>query len=59
MQLLAAFSLRNRSLIALVTVVAAFFGVLATTGLRQELIPSIEFPQLAVVSTYRGRRRRS
>ncbi|WP_162850681.1 efflux RND transporter permease subunit [Amnibacterium kyonggiense] len=54
MQILAAFSLRNRALIALVTVVAAFFGVLATTGLRQELIPSIQFPQLAVVSTYRG-----
>ena len=54
MQLFAAFSLRNRALIALITVVAAFFGVLATTGLRQELIPSITLPQLAVVSTYRG-----
>jgi HAE1 family hydrophobic/amphiphilic exporter-1 len=53
-QLFAAFSLRNRALIALVTIVAAFFGVLATTGLRQELIPSITLPQLAVVSTYRG-----
>ena len=53
-QLFAAFSLRNRALIALITVVAAFFGVLATTGLRQELIPSITLPQLAVVSTYRG-----
>ncbi|MBW4041320.1 MAG: efflux RND transporter permease subunit [Acidobacteria bacterium] len=54
MQIFAAFSLRNRALIALITVVAAFFGVLATTGLRQELIPSIQFPQLAVVSAYRG-----
>lgn len=54
MQLFAAFSLRNRALIALVTVVAALFGVLATSGLRQELIPSITLPQLAVVSTYRG-----
>ncbi|WP_375389160.1 efflux RND transporter permease subunit, partial [uncultured Amnibacterium sp.] len=54
MQLFAAFSLRNRALIALVTIVAAFFGVLATTGLRQELIPSVQFPQLAVVSSYRG-----
>jgi HAE1 family hydrophobic/amphiphilic exporter-1 len=53
-QLLAAFSLRNRALIALVTIVAAFFGILATTGLRQELIPSVQFPQLAVISTYRG-----
>lgn len=54
MHLFAAFSLRNRALIALVTVVAAFFGVLATTGLKQELIPSIQLPQLAVISTYRG-----
>ena len=53
-QLLAAFSLRNRALIALITIVAAFFGILATSGLRQELIPSIQFPQLAVVSTYSG-----
>ena len=54
MHLLAAFSLRNRSLIALVTVVAAFFGFIATSSLRQELIPSVQFPQLAVLSTYRG-----
>ena len=53
-QLFAAFSLRNRALIALVTVVAAFFGVVATGSLKQELIPSVQFPQLAVVSTYRG-----
>ncbi len=52
--LLAAFSLRNRSLIALVTVVAAVFGVLATGSLKQELIPSVQFPQLAVVSSYTG-----
>ncbi|MFD1720642.1 efflux RND transporter permease subunit [Amnibacterium endophyticum] len=54
MHLLAAFSLRNRSLIALVTIVAAVFGVLATGSLRQELIPSVQFPQLAIVSSYTG-----
>ena len=54
MQLFAAFSLRNRALIALVTIVAAVFGVLATASLRQELIPSVTFPQLAVVSSYTG-----
>lgn len=54
MQLLAAFSLRNRALIALVTIVAAAFGVLATGSLKQELIPSVQFPQLAVISTYTG-----
>ncbi|MDH2443741.1 efflux RND transporter permease subunit [Amnibacterium sp. CER49] len=54
MHLLAAFSLRNRALIALVTVVAAVFGLLAAGGLQEELIPSVQFPQLAVVTTYRG-----
>lgn len=54
MHLLAAFSLRNRALVALVTVVAAFFGLLATQSLKEELIPSVQFPQLAVVSTYTG-----
>jgi hydrophobic/amphiphilic exporter-1 (mainly G- bacteria), HAE1 family len=52
--LFAAFSLRNRALIALVTIVAAVFGVLATQSLKEELIPSVQFPQLAVVSTYTG-----
>jgi HAE1 family hydrophobic/amphiphilic exporter-1 len=51
---LAVLSLRNRALIALVTIVAAVFGGLALTNLKQELIPSIEFPQLAVVTTYPG-----
>ncbi|MDQ1512188.1 MAG: hypothetical protein QOC59_30 [Microbacteriaceae bacterium] len=54
MHLLAAFSLRNRALIALVTIVAAFFGVIAASSLKEELIPSVQFPQLAVVSRYPG-----
>ncbi|WP_375386610.1 efflux RND transporter permease subunit [uncultured Microbacterium sp.] len=51
---LAVLSLRNRALIALVTIVVAIFGGIALTSLKQELIPSIEFPQLAIVSTYPG-----
>jgi multidrug efflux pump subunit AcrB len=51
---LAVLSLKNRALIALVTIVAAVFGGLALVNLKQELIPSIEFPQLVVVSTYPG-----
>jgi multidrug efflux pump subunit AcrB len=51
---LAVLSLKNRALIALVTIVAAVFGGLALVNLKQELIPSIEFPQLAVVTTYPG-----
>jgi HAE1 family hydrophobic/amphiphilic exporter-1 len=51
---LAVLSLKNRALIALVTIVAAVFGGLALVSLKQELIPSIEFPQLAVVTQYPG-----
>lgn len=54
MSKLAVLSLRNRALIALITIVAAIFGGLALTNLKQELIPSIEFPALIVVSTYPG-----
>ncbi|MFT4213278.1 MAG: efflux RND transporter permease subunit, partial [Microbacterium sp.] len=51
---LAVLSLRNRALIALVTIVAAIFGGIALTSLKQELIPSIEFPQLSILTTYPG-----
>ncbi|MDY0907984.1 efflux RND transporter permease subunit [Microbacterium sp. CFBP9034] len=51
---LAVLSLKNRALIALITIVAAIFGSLALVNLKQELIPSIEFPALIVVSTYPG-----
>ncbi|WP_039400271.1 efflux RND transporter permease subunit, partial [Microbacterium mangrovi] len=54
MSKLAVLSLRNRALIALITIVAAVFGGLALTNLKQELIPSIQFPQLVIVSTYPG-----
>jgi HAE1 family hydrophobic/amphiphilic exporter-1 len=46
--------MRNRALIALVTIVAAVFGGLALTNLKQELAPSISFPQLVVLSSYPG-----
>ena len=51
---LAVLSLKNRALIALVTIVVAIFGGLALVSLKQELIPSIEFPQLSIVTTYPG-----
>lgn len=54
MHLLSVFSLRNRALIALVTVVVAIFGGIALSNLKQELIPSVEFPQVAIVSAYPG-----
>jgi HAE1 family hydrophobic/amphiphilic exporter-1 len=54
MHLLAALSMKNRALIALVTVVVAIFGGIALTNLKQELAPSIEFPQLSIVTAYPG-----
>ena len=54
MHFLAVLSMKNRALIALITIVVAVFGSLALTSLKQELIPSIEFPQLAVLTSYPG-----
>ncbi|MEJ6554978.1 efflux RND transporter permease subunit [Microbacterium esteraromaticum] len=51
---LANLSLRNRALIALITIVSAVFGGLALTNLKQELIPSLELPALVVMTTYPG-----
>jgi HAE1 family hydrophobic/amphiphilic exporter-1 len=52
--LLSVFSLRNRALVALITIVVAVFGGIALTSLKQELIPSVQFPQVAIVSAYPG-----
>ena len=54
MHLLANLSLKNRALIALVTVVMAVFGSISFGSLKQELIPSLELPQLAVITQYPG-----
>ncbi|MDF2442602.1 MAG: hypothetical protein JWR01_805, partial [Subtercola sp.] len=54
MHFLAVLSMKNRALIALVTIVAAVFGGLALTSLKQELIPSIDFPQLVILTNYPG-----
>lgn len=51
---LAKMSLANRALIALITVFAVVFGVITLGSLKQELIPSIEFPQITVVSAMPG-----
>jgi multidrug efflux pump subunit AcrB len=54
LHLLSVFSLRNRALIALITIVIGVFGGISLTTLKQELIPSVSFPQLAVVTAYPG-----
>ncbi|WP_269939755.1 efflux RND transporter permease subunit [Arthrobacter sp. HY1533] len=51
---LAKMSLGNRALIALVTIFAVVFGVITLGSLKQELIPSIDFPQTTVVSAMPG-----
>lgn len=51
---LAQLSLANRALIALITVFASVFGVITMSSLKQELIPSIEFPQITVLSAMPG-----
>ncbi len=51
---LAMFSLRNRALIALITVFVAVFGAISMTSLKQELFPNIEFPMVGVVVPYAG-----
>lgn len=51
---LAKLSLANRALIALITVLAAVFGVITMSSLKQELIPSIEFPQISVITAMPG-----
>ena len=54
MHLLSVFSLRNRALIALITIVVGVFGGIALTSLKQELIPSVSFPQMVIVTSYPG-----
>lgn len=51
---LAHLSLANRALIALITVLASVFGVITMSSLKQELIPSIEFPQITVLTAMPG-----
>lgn len=54
MHLFATASLKNRALVALVTIVTVVFGVISMTGLKQELMPSVQFPTIAVLTTYPG-----
>ena len=54
MHLLSRLSLKNRALIALVTIVASVFGVIGVGSLKQELMPSVQFPAIVVLSSYPG-----
>lgn len=51
---LATKSLANRSVVALMTVIVAAFGLISLSSLKQELIPSFEVPAAAIVTAYPG-----
>ncbi|MEU4676870.1 efflux RND transporter permease subunit [Micromonospora sp. NPDC023737] len=54
MSLLARSSLANRGLVALIAVVATVFGLFAVPSLKQQLLPSLEFPAAFVMAAYPG-----
>ncbi len=54
MSLLTRISLRNRSVVALAVAAIVLIGAYAVTSLRQELIPSIEFPAVTVFTVQPG-----
>ncbi|WP_203716566.1 efflux RND transporter permease subunit [Asanoa siamensis] len=54
MSLLARLSLANRGLVALIAVVITLFGVFTLPQLKQQLLPSLEFPGAFIVAAYPG-----
>ncbi|MBE1496997.1 HAE1 family hydrophobic/amphiphilic exporter-1 [Amycolatopsis lexingtonensis] len=52
--MLARLSLRNRSLIGLLALVVVGFGAFALPQLKQQLFPSLQFPQAQIVTAYAG-----
>ncbi|MFJ7265783.1 efflux RND transporter permease subunit [Streptomyces sp. NPDC099050] len=51
---LSRFSLAQRALIGLVSLVALFFGAIAIPQLKQQLLPSIDLPMVSVLAPYQG-----
>jgi len=51
---LARLSVTNRAIVGLVTVLVVVFGLISTTSLRQELLPSLDVPVVTVVAPYPG-----
>ncbi|MEU3710090.1 efflux RND transporter permease subunit [Streptomyces catenulae] len=54
MSWLSRISLVQRGLIALISLVAVAFGVIAIPQLKQQLLPSIDLPMVSVVAPYQG-----
>ncbi|MCX4663324.1 efflux RND transporter permease subunit [Streptomyces uncialis] len=54
MSWLSRFSLAQRALIGLISIIALVFGAIAIPQLKQQLLPSIELPMVSVLAPYPG-----
>ncbi|MEU6573073.1 efflux RND transporter permease subunit [Streptomyces sp. NPDC046805] len=54
MSWLSRFSLAQRALIGLVSLVALVFGAIAIPQIKQQLLPTIELPMVSVIAPYQG-----
>ncbi|WP_406140554.1 efflux RND transporter permease subunit [Streptomyces sp. NBC_01089] len=54
MSWLSRFSLAQRALIGLISIVAVVFGAIAIPQLKQQLLPTIELPMVSVLAPYQG-----
>ncbi|WP_445524191.1 efflux RND transporter permease subunit [Streptomyces cyslabdanicus] len=54
MSWLSRFSLAQRALIGLMSIVALVFGAIAIPQLKQQLLPSIDLPMVSVLAPYQG-----
>ncbi|MFD7291080.1 efflux RND transporter permease subunit [Streptomyces sp. NPDC059863] len=54
MSWLSKFSLAQRALIGLMSIIAIVFGAIAIPQLKQQLLPTIELPMVSVIAPYQG-----
>src|SRR2546430_3558640 len=54
MSWLSRFSLAQRALIGLMSIIALAFGAIAIPQLKQQLLPTIELPMVSVLAPYQG-----
>ncbi|MEU2357856.1 efflux RND transporter permease subunit [Streptomyces misionensis] len=54
MSWLSRFSLAQRALIGLVSIVALVFGLIAIPQIKQQLLPTIDLPMVSVIAPYQG-----
>ncbi|MFF7129682.1 efflux RND transporter permease subunit [Streptomyces sp. NPDC008240] len=54
MSWLSRFSLAQRALIGLMSLIALVFGLIAIPQIKQQLLPTIELPMVSVVAPYQG-----